>query len=279
MKRSDGALGPELVFSPLERRLFAPAYRGKLRVARLYSRLARLHREPFAGIADVPSGRFLVDSRHPEDWAMLFGGMEESQLRWATSQVTRGSTAWDVGAHHGYYAVALARVVGAAGSVQAFEPFPESAEVVRRNVQLNRVSETVAVHPCAVGAAVGTGRLQLSENGPQNHSLVAALSFEGRTVEVPVTTIDAQVAALGTPHFIKLDVEGAELEALRGASRLLGLGQTTFLFESETWDPRRGDVHGVFRAFGYTLTSLARGREVPGVAGRMLVARPAPARR
>ncbi len=151
MKRSDGAQGPELAFSPLERRLFALTYRGKLRVARLYSRLARLHREPFAGIADVPSGRFLVDSRHPEDWAMLFGGMEESQLRWATSQVTRGSIAWDVGAHHGYYAIALARVVGSEGSVQAFEPFPESAEVVRRNAQLNRVAQTVAVHACAIG--------------------------------------------------------------------------------------------------------------------------------
>lgn len=139
---------------------------------------------------------------------MVFGGMEESQLRWATKRVKENAVVWDIGAHHGYYAVALARAVALHGNVHAFEPFPESAEVIRRNAELNSLANVVHVHACAVGASTGRERLQLSENGPQNHSLSSALAFEGRTVEIPVITMDDQAAAIGSNRPPRLREDG-----------------------------------------------------------------------
>jgi FkbM family methyltransferase len=275
MKRFALRHGDEVLrFSRIERAIFAPQYRGKLRVAAIYSRVAGLQRRPFRGIADVPFGHLLVDTRLRDDWAMLFGGIEQADLQWVGTQVLPGAHAWDVGAHHGYYAIGLGRLVGRSGQVHAFEAFPESAEIARRNVELNGLADHVCVHSIAVGAVEGSAALQLSENGPQNHSLTSALASHGRTLDVAVTTLDVQLDGLGPPDFVKIDVEGGEAAVLQGAQRLLSLCRTTFLFESERWDPRRSETHEVFREHGYAVTSLIRAHERPGTDHRMLVARP-----
>lgn len=270
--RDDG--GEELHLNRLERVVFAPAYRGKLRLARAYSRLCGLDRQPFQGVAHAPLGRVHVDTRQQDDWALLFGGMEQSHLRWLGRAISLGGHAWDVGAHHGYYSLALGRLVGSGGRVHAFEPFPESAEICRHNVALNGLDERVSVHTCAVAAVPGSARLQLSENGPQNHSLTAALAFAGDTIDVEVTSLDAELSRHGLPNFVKIDVEGGEAAVLEGGRELLGLGETTFLFESEVWDENRSQTHELFRANGYVVTSLVRAHERPGTAHRMLVAHP-----
>ena len=276
MRRSeDGDFGGTLRFSALESAVFGRRFRGKLRLARAYSRLCGLDASPFAGVADVPAGRFRVDTSRLEDWAMVFGGMEELQIGWIRRTFGgRLYHGWDIGAHHGLYAVALGRLVGPTGTVHAFEPFPESVQILRENVSLNRLEDVVHVHPTAVSDRSGTSTLQLSTNGPQNHSLTSAIAFSGEELEVEVTTMDDVADRSGDPQFVKIDVEGGEYEAFLGGDRLLGRRKTCFLFESEPWDARRVAVHELVESYGYALSTLQQGRERPGVVGRMLIARP-----
>jgi FkbM family methyltransferase len=272
IRTADGE--PQLTFSPLECAIFARSFRGKLRLARAYSNLRGLKRRPFVGVATVPLGRYVVDTREHADWALLFGSMEERDLRWLSRNLRGIGHAWDVGAHRGTYSVALARLIGPSGAVHAFEPFPASMAVLSRNLELNGVAGVVCTHPEAIADYVGRGTLQLSGIDSGKHSLIDAIGFAGNTVDVLVRTLDSVLDEVGVPDFVKIDIERAELDALRGAPRLLGLRRTTFLFESEVWDEGRDAVHALLREAGYGLTSLVRGREVEGVGGRMIIARP-----
>jgi FkbM family methyltransferase len=270
MKRAE----ERLTLSRLEKAVFSPRYRGKLRLARAYSRLRGLTEHPFVGVAETKLGRFYVDTRLRDDWALLFGSMEEDELRWVRRFFPRLRHAWDIGAHHGLYAIALGRVVQAGGRIHAFEPFPDSAEVIRRNVELNNLSQVVTVHERAIGERSGDAMLQVSALGPQNHSLREALQFSGREVRVSVTSMDEVAAHYGVPEFVKVDVEGGEYEVFAGGSGLLARQQTWFLFESERWDRRRDEVQSLLRSHGYVISSLVRSHEIPGSTGRMLIARP-----
>lgn len=258
----------ELTLNAVEHALFRRAFRGKLRLAGAYSRLVGLSSRPFEGTAYGAVGNFYVDTTHHEDWAMIFGGMEHAHLKWALAECRSAERAWDIGAHHGYYTVGLAGVVP---EVVAFEPFPASAQRIRTNVALNAVD--AAVHEVAVADRVGRAELLLSTGGSQNHSIVGH-NPSGEVVDVEATTLDALAEELGVPDFVKMDVEGAELRVFRGAARLLGHRKTTFLFESELWQPTRAEVHELLLATGYRVTSLVRDRERDGTAARMLVARP-----
>lgn len=257
-----------LTLNQVERSIFSRTFRGKLRLAGVYSALTGLTRNSFEGIAVGSIGRFEVDTAHHEDWAMIFGGMEHAHLRWALRECAGAERVWDVGAHHGFYTVALARIVD---EVHAFEPFPESAERIRRNVELNDVRATV--HEVAVSDKSGRAHLLLSVDGPQNHSIVGHRP-SGATVEVDTSTLDELAARLGIPAFVKIDVEGAEAAVFRGATQLFAEQSTTFLFERERWHSTREEAHALLRDAGYTLTSLVRGKEVDGTNARMLVARP-----
>jgi FkbM family methyltransferase len=205
---------------------------------------------------------------------MLFGGMEESQLRWLGRAFPRLTHAWDIGAHHGLYTIALARLAAPAGIVHAFEPFPGSAEVLRANLELNGLQDIARIHTQAVGTRAGRARLNLSLEGPQNHSLTIPIAFSGESIDIDVIALDDAVQEYGRPEFVKIDVEGGELEVFSGADGLLEQRETCFLFESEAWDPRRSKVHKLLRTYGYKITTLSRGREIPGTDGRMLLARP-----
>ena len=119
MRVRDGVLVPSIA----DRLLLWPSYRGKLRIAAAaYGRLR------YQGAAETPLGRLHVDTGHHEDWAALFGGMEQREVRWAANESRGAALVFDLGAHHGVFSLALAR---AADNLVAVEPFPESAAILR----------------------------------------------------------------------------------------------------------------------------------------------------
>lgn len=127
--------------------------------------------------------------------------------------VRPGAVALDVGANVGAYALLLGQWVRPGGRVYAFEPAPEALAGLERHVALNGLSDTVV--PVRAAAAAVTGTATLSVDGVSGANRLAD-SAEGERVET--VTIDDFCAREGVrPSFIKLDVEGAELDALRGA--------------------------------------------------------------
>lgn len=135
--------------------------------------------------------------------------------------VVPGSTVLDVGANVGAYAMLFGQWVGPEGRVFAFEPAPEARRGLERHVALNGLQARVVVRGEAMAATTGLARFRADgphgDNGmlPQGHSTTVDAD---RIVEVATTSIDAFCRAHGLrPGFIKVDVEGAELDVLRGA--------------------------------------------------------------
>jgi len=127
-----------------------------------------------------------------------------------------GDVVWDIGANAGIYTLVASRVVGQKGRVFAFEPQARNVDALRRHLELNGL-RNVDVWPCAVSDRVGEARFDDSGGSSQG-----CLSDRGQIV-VPTVTLDSLMATgdLLAPRVIKIDIEGAEHRALRGAERTI----------------------------------------------------------
>ncbi len=130
-----------------------------------------------------------------------------------------GMTAVDVGSNIGYYALLESRLVGPTGRVMAIEPVPQNAEMLRYNIQENERAN-VEIHNLAISDRNGTLPMYLSERSNW-HSLLPTPS--SRQCMVPVSTLDSFVANAGLDRvdFIRMDVEGYEIEIIKGMLQVL----------------------------------------------------------
>jgi FkbM family methyltransferase len=140
---------------------------------------------------------------------------ERATARLFTDAVREGSVVLDIGAHIGYF-TALAATRGA--TVLAFEPNQSTLPYLRRTLELNGVTDRVRVIESAVGASEGTATFFLSRAGDE--SSLHRPAPDAEPVSVKVTPVDAVTAGV-VVDVIKMDVEGAEVEALAGMTRTL----------------------------------------------------------
>jgi len=125
-----------------------------------------------------------------------------------------GDVVFDVGSHHGLHTICMARH---AARVVAIEPNPHNVLILKKNVALNTL-QNVAVRQAAVGESCGkTILLQDSSQGGVRSRDTASLP----TIEVEVLSLDRLADEYGFPHLLKIDVEGFEALALKGASQIL----------------------------------------------------------
>lgn len=145
------------------------------------------------------------------------GGFDEAVYDAAAVGLRKGGVVVDVGANIGYYAVRFARAVGASGRVHAFEVDQRALRCLRRTLRHNALRQ-LHLYELAVSSAPGT--LYLSQTKESGHTR-AQSSGEGRSV--PSVRLDDHICAcaLERVDLIKIDVEGAELQVLRGAPATL----------------------------------------------------------
>lgn len=144
-----------------------------------------------------------------------------------------GAEVWNVGANVGVWTLQFAQWVGPSGRVVAFEPNPTTAAFLRENARLNGFESRVEVVETAVGGEVG--RVAFHVQGTDGMSRAGQpnpLLTDTTAIEVPVTTIDAQVTLRGrVPAWVLMDVEGWEIAALSGATGLLAHAQAQVVVE------------------------------------------------
>lgn len=177
----------------------------------------------------------------------------EDEFAFVGRLIRPGWRAVDGGANIGVYTLSLAQ---AGADVLAFEPNPPIADRARRAIALNGLDARVRLRVAALGDRPGVARFE-TDAQPENARLAASGG-----IEVPVTTLDAEIAALGWSalDFVKLDLEGGEADALRGARATLA--RTSPLVMSEivradgTANPAPLDE---LRAQGYALFAFMPG--------------------
>jgi len=129
-----------------------------------------------------------------------------------------GAVFFDVGANIGFFTILGARLVGPQGRVVAFEPVPACARAVARNIELNGFGQA-EIREQAVGARSGSARLLVVGEASWSHLASTGRHADVREeIDVAVVSIDELVAAgaIPPPDVLKVDTEGAELQAIEG---------------------------------------------------------------
>jgi FkbM family methyltransferase len=159
----------------------------------------------------------------------LVGGFyERIELDIFQAVVASASLIVDVGGNVGVYAC-LAAAGAPSKRVVTFEPVPDNLEYLRRNLERNGLSARVEVVDKAVSDVSGLQPIYLADS-IGTHSLSSAGSVNGSRIEVEVITLDAFLARREV-DVIKIDVEGFDGYALRGARELLESRRPTLFVE------------------------------------------------
>lgn len=154
----------------------------------------------------------------PEDY-------EKENFAFLRERVRSGENVLDIGAHIGLFSIAAAQLTGKAGKVFAFEPATDTQKLLKQTIAINQLSNLVEFHHEAIGATSGKTTFYVSPlKGDNSNSLVAYKKDRKMVaIEVDMLSIDDFVHQknLSSLSLIKLDVEGAELDAIKGAQNTL----------------------------------------------------------
>jgi FkbM family methyltransferase len=132
---------------------------------------------------------------------------------WCREHIRPHDTVVDCGAHHGLMTVLFARWVGPQGSVFAYEALPTNARVIEANARINRLAN-VTVRPVGVGETADRVAVALNAGN-------VIVAGSGAAEQVQVVPLDDDLPPDTIVNFLKIDVEGSELRALRGAKKVL----------------------------------------------------------
>ena len=192
---------------------------------------------------------------------ILRGAWEPAETNFILSVVQPGDSVIDIGAHLGWFTVNLAQALGPDGHVFAFEPRSDIFEQLERSVRDNGFAERCTLHKAALGAEAGERRVGWfpAEKNDGHTFFVpgdAASSADMKSESVRVARLD-DVGIERRIRLIKLDVEGGEVDVLRGGAGLIGRDLPIIVSEAfPKWLRRSGktDIHTFLHAldaFGY----------------------------
>jgi len=193
---------------------------------------------------------------------MVLGAYEPWVVETLHRELRPGDFCIDVGAHIGYHALLMSKLVGPKGLVVAFEPFPRSFHFLRENAALNGASNLKAEN---IALSSGCETLRLTFSADEELSMtpsVAGYAVEGReaAVEVPALSLDSYLHQMDRiPSLIQIDVEGAEMSVLRGAEAALRRARPKLLIEVHGWETgTKHEVYSFLSALGYSGEVLGR---------------------
>lgn len=148
----------------------------------------------------------------------------------------------DIGAHIGYYTIGLSKKVK---KVICFEPYPENLRKLRQNIRINQC-KNVIVEPYAISDIKGCVKLYKGNDSFTPSLLNAQKS--GFHVSVPSTTLDEYIFSKGMePTIIKIDVEGHEINVLRGMKRVIEIYRPKIIIEIHPISFKFKDWSKIFR--------------------------------
>lgn len=139
-----------------------------------------------------------------------------------------GRTVYDVGGYEGIYTIFFARAIGENGKVITYEPNPTNQDRIRMNVSLNEFNN-VCLRPIGLGRVYQTEKLAYLPASPGTGSIDSKIKSKllrestAKLIEVEIDSLDNEIffRHLPKPDFIKIDVEGLEVDVILGMKETL----------------------------------------------------------
>lgn len=144
---------------------------------------------------------------------------EAAFMKILRKEISPGMVAVDIGANIGYVTLVMADLVGSLGSVYAIEPHPRNFSLLLRNIEANGYMDRV--FPFQLGISNNSGTSKFHVSGASNlHSILSSPNTED-VIDIVVLTLDDFLGGKDYPDFVKMDIEGHEVEALDGMFTVL----------------------------------------------------------
>lgn len=184
-------------------------------------------------------------------------GLQSDLFDFARSFVKPGDAVWDVGANVGLFSVAAAEKAGTDGRVISIEADIWLVGLLRKTASAQpETSAKIEVLSVAVDRTLGIASFNIAKRGRASNYLASmpALSQTGgvrESVHVITVTLDWLLDQVGPPAVLKIDVEHAEVEVLKGAERVLSEGRPVILCEVQS--ASRSEVTSLLRRHRYKM--------------------------
>ncbi|MFH0940152.1 MAG: FkbM family methyltransferase [Planctomycetota bacterium] len=227
--------------------------------------------------ADVNGIRLALEFTDISARHIYFGEYEKEEAACIAGKIKPGMVTCDIGANLGYFTLLLAHLTGPHGHVYAFEPNPVMQGRLAENILLNPGLDDgrIRLEAVALGAQAGEADFFCPAQG---HDGAGGLKDTRRAplqkvIKVRVTALDEFVSmrSIKKLDFIKMDIEGGELDVLRGAERVLSELRPVILFEAceENTAPygyRVFDILSYLEQHGYSVKQTGGGYNFLAVA-------------
>jgi FkbM family methyltransferase len=206
----------------------------------------------------VRGRKWIVGSGNHGYW---LGSYEIGKTALFAASVPVGGVVFDLGANVGYYSLISSFRAGPSGRVCAFEPLPRNLAYLRHHLALNQI-ENVSVIEAAVAERGGMARFE-QDSSTSRGRIGGQGSLEVRCIE-----LDEWIEQEGIPmpDLLKIDIEGAELLALRGAQRILTSRRPPIFLSTHSGNVHRECLE-LLASFGYRVRAtdgrpLDRSRDI-----------------
>ncbi len=190
-------------------------------------------------------------------WKIFFLGEYEAGTNRALSKyIKKGDVVIEAGANLGSETLLLSRMVGDGGHVYGFEPNPYTFERLSINVAINEL-KNVNVYDIAIGEKDGEISFNIYPKGFCNPGMSSKYMATSQTRKITVQqqTLDSFVAAKGISKvdFIKMDIQGAEMDLLNGAHVTLSTYKPTIFTEALQEYNDVKTLYNKMKEYGYNI--------------------------
>jgi FkbM family methyltransferase len=172
-----------------------------------------------------------------QDFDFVLGQYENEVVDALGSFCRPGMTVFDIGANAGYLTLVMAKLVGDSGHVHAFEPIPQNSEYLLETLRINGL-RNVMVHQVAISDQRGEAQMNyvgvfdgfaaLAEGGHNYYRGQSADTVSVATINLDLFCSDMGIGEIG---LVKMDIEGAEMLALAGMSKIFAVQRPVVIIE------------------------------------------------
>ena len=189
-------------------------------------------------LINVMNSKMYVDLSDPGVSRQLItrGRREVEHLNDIRRHLRPGMTGIDIGANIGYFALIEAALIGPTGRLYCMEPVPENIELLHRNVKINGLTDVIHIFQNAVAAKKEILRIALTTASNSHHVLAKNNELSGlqRYMKVAGVSIDDFMDSQGLRtddiNFLRCDIEGYEVIAFKGMTKILESKSPLHLF-------------------------------------------------